>query len=158
MLRYLGVFVLVIAGSIAYAEPQDNPGQGQGRKESVGKKASQSENQNKIDKAAKRQKDKDIIKGQKRAPNFSNNDRDIIINYFNTNPFSTSSLPPGIAMNVARGKPLPPGIDKRNLPNNLLNLLPNRPGFDYFVVGNDVVLVDSTTKVVADIIENALRQ
>ena len=36
--------------------------------------------------------------------------------YFQTNPMTPQSLPPGIAKNLARGKPLPPGIAKRAVP------------------------------------------
>jgi Ni/Co efflux regulator RcnB len=59
-------------------------------------------------------------------------------------------------MNVARGKTLPPGIAKRELPDNLLSKLPARPGYDYVAVGDDVVLLDKATGVVADILANVL--
>lgn len=60
-------------------------------------------------------------------------------------------------MNLARGKPLPPGIAKRFLPNDLLNRLPVYPGYEYLAVGKDVVLVNSTTGIVSDILANALK-
>ena len=149
MLKYLIISLFVLTTShIAYAEPKDV--HGQGKKENIGRKNSKFANKNK--------RDKDIIKNKNLMPKFSSKERNIITNYFNNNPFLTSSLPPGIAMNVARGKPLPPGIAKKYLPNNLLNLLPNYPGYNYLAVGRDVVLVDSTTKVVADVLENVLQR
>lgn len=65
------------------------------------------------------------------------------------------SLPPGIAKNYARGKPLPPGIARKALPSGLLGLLPPRPGYEWGVVDRDVVLLVAGTMIVADILRNA---
>ncbi len=44
-------------------------------------------------------------------------------------------LPPGIAKNLERGKPLPPGLAKRRVPPAQLRTLPPaRDGFEYLVV------------------------
>ncbi|WP_159565047.1 anti-virulence regulator CigR family protein [Budvicia diplopodorum] len=64
------------------------------------------------------------------------------------------SLPPGIAKNLARGKPLPPGIAKKMVPANMLGGLPHYPGYDWYMVGNDLVLVAATTLVVNAILES----
>jgi hypothetical protein len=68
---------------------------------------------------------------------------------------STGSLPPGIAKNLARGKPLPPGIAKQQLPPSLLSQLPPRPGYEWWAVGNDIVLTSIATGLVVDLIANA---
>lgn len=47
------------------------------------------------------------------------------------------SLPPGIAKNLARGKPLPPGIAKKTVPADMLGQLPSYPGYEWRVVGDD---------------------
>jgi hypothetical protein len=60
-------------------------------------------------------------------------------------------------MNVARGKPLPPGIAKRYLPNDLKRLLPSYPGYDYLIAGNDVLLVDKINNIVTDIFAGLLK-
>jgi len=60
-------------------------------------------------------------------------------------------LPPGVAKNYARGKPLPPGIAKRGLPPDLQARLPVYSGHEYVVVGRDVLLISVRTGVVADI-------
>ena len=65
-------------------------------------------------------------------------------------------LPPGIAKNLARGKPLPPGIAKRYLPGELEAQLPPRPGYEWVVVGPDVVLIATATGLVVDLIRDAL--
>lgn len=64
-------------------------------------------------------------------------------------------LPPGIAKNLARGKPLPPGIAKRYLPGNLLARLPARPGYEWRVVDNDIFLVVAATAVIVDVLADA---
>lgn len=98
--------------------------------------------------------------GIKAAPSkFSQQDRVIITNYFNalSSPYQITALPPGIAKNLLRGKPLPPGIEKQYLPKHLLQSLPAYPGYDYFIVNNDVLLVDRTTQLIADVIYNVIR-
>lgn len=80
----------------------------------------------------------------------------LIQEYFGTRNYQTSSLPPGIAKNLARGKPLPPGIAKKALPADLQGRLPGRHGYDRLIVGNDVLLVEAATGVIVDILRNAL--
>jgi Ni/Co efflux regulator RcnB len=88
---------------------------------------------------------------------FSQRDRTNIVNYFNANPYAYSQLPPGIAKNLARGKRLPPGIAKNYLPQNALSLLPNYPGYEYLVAGNKLLLVNSTTQIITDILTGLLK-
>lgn len=65
------------------------------------------------------------------------------------------SLPPGIRKNLARGKPLPPGIAKR-FDNRLLGKLPHYDGYEWRQVGTDVVLVALATGLVYEIIDRVL--
>lgn len=65
------------------------------------------------------------------------------------------SLPPGIRKNLARGKPLPPGIAKR-FDNRLLGQLPRYDGYEWRQVGTDVVLVALASGLIYEIIENVL--
>jgi len=111
----------------------------------------------KIDNAAKAAKfERGVAKKHKvKFKGFSQTDRDVVRAYFVANPgHYYYALPPGIAMNYARGKPLPPGIAKKvqPLPPALLAQLPVRPGHVYVVVGSDVVLINAATKLVVDII------
>lgn len=62
------------------------------------------------------------------------------------------ALPPGIAKNLARGKPLPPGIAKKTLPASMINDLPYYPGYEWRAVGNDLVLIALSTAIVTSII------
>ena len=66
-------------------------------------------------------------------------------------------LPPGIAKNLARGKPLPPGIAKQYLPSDLARRLPAPPaGFDYVVAAGKLLLVEAATQVVREILLDAV--
>ena len=62
------------------------------------------------------------------------------------------ALPPGIAKNVARGKPLPPGIAKKTLPASMINDLPYYPGYEWRAIGDDLVLVALSTAIVTAVI------
>lgn len=75
--------------------------------------------------------------------------RSLAVNYGLT---GYRSLPPGIAKNLARGKPLPPGIAKKMVPSSMLHDLPYYPGYEWRVAGNDLVLVALSTALVASVI------
>ncbi len=66
-------------------------------------------------------------------------------------------LPPGIRKNLARGKPIPPGIAKTRLPDGYINQLPRYNGYEWRGYGGDLVLVDSRTQLIADVIMDAFR-
>ncbi|EOD1043954.1 anti-virulence regulator CigR family protein [Citrobacter farmeri] len=75
--------------------------------------------------------------------------RHLAVNYGLT---GYDSLPPGIAKNLARGKPLPPGIAKKTVPASMLGELPYYPGYEWKIVGDDLVLIALSTAVVTAII------
>jgi hypothetical protein len=71
---------------------------------------------------------------------FRDSDRVTFRDYFVTHKIAPQSLPPGIAKNVARGKPLPPGIAKRAVPADLLVLGPRvDKDVSFSIVGEVVV-------------------
>lgn len=55
-------------------------------------------------------------------------------------------------MNLARGKPLPPGIAKKMVPGSLLGRLPRHPGYEWRIAGTDLILISVATAVIADIL------
>lgn len=64
-------------------------------------------------------------------------------------------LPPGIAMKLERGGTLPPGIAKRDLPDDLISRLPARTdGALRQIVGDDVVLIEKGTEIILDVIRD----
>lgn len=75
--------------------------------------------------------------------------RHLAVNYGLT---GYDSLPPGIAKNLARGKPLPPGIAKKTVPASMLGELPYYPGYEWKIIGDDLVLIALSTAVVTAII------
>ncbi|KFC09478.1 putative inner membrane protein [Trabulsiella guamensis ATCC 49490] len=75
--------------------------------------------------------------------------RSLAVNYGLT---GYQSLPPGIAKNVMRGKPLPPGIEKKTLPASMLGELPNYPGYEWKRIGDDLVLVALSTAIVTAVL------
>lgn len=75
--------------------------------------------------------------------------RHLAVNYGLT---GYDALPPGIAKNLARGKPLPPGIAKKAVPASMLGELPYYPGYEWRIVGDDLVLIALSTAVVTAII------
>ncbi|WP_422677689.1 anti-virulence regulator CigR family protein [Billgrantia campisalis] len=65
------------------------------------------------------------------------------------------SLPPGIRMNLERGKPLPPGIAKR-FDDRLYRELPRYDGYEWRRVGPDVVLVELANEIVYAVLRDLL--
>jgi hypothetical protein len=66
----------------------------------------------------------------------------------------TSSLPPGIQKNLARGKPLPPGIAKK-LDGRLLGKLPRYDGYEWQQAGTDLILVAIATGIIYEVLNGA---
>ena len=82
-------------------------------------------------------------------------ERSTILGYVRNHQASFSGmqpLPPGIAKKVARGGSLPPGIAKRYFPGDLLGQLPARPGQQWMFMGTDVVLLNTATQLILDVL------
>ena len=66
-------------------------------------------------------------------------------------------LPAGIAKNLTRGKSLPPGIAKQQLPNELIQRLPPvRAGYERVIVDGRLLLVAVATQVIVDVLSDAI--
>lgn len=87
---------------------------------------------------------------------FGASEERLIRDYFQQNRVPVESLPPGIAKNLARGKPLPPGIAKKFVPDDLRRRLPDYAGYDVLIVDHDVLLIEAATRVIVDILTGAL--
>lgn len=67
-------------------------------------------------------------------------------------------LPPGLQMQLDRWGTLPPGLDKCDLPRDLVAQLPGRAkGRKFVAVGEDVLLIDTTTRLILDVMRGVLR-
>ncbi len=66
-------------------------------------------------------------------------------------------LPPGIQRNLARGKALPPGIAKKQLPPQMHSALPVVAGHEWQVVGQDLLLIEAGTMLVVEILNNVFQ-
>lgn len=80
----------------------------------------------------------------------------MIRDHYQANPGGLKSLPPGIAKNLARGKPLPPGIAKQGIGEGLQTQLPEFPGYELLLAGDNVLMVDIASQLVTDILYNVL--
>lgn len=85
---------------------------------------------------------------------FTAMDKTAVQVYFAANPVVWMGLPGNLAREFARGRPLPRGVETAMLPRALLAKLPPRRGYDYMRVGDDVALVQRSTRLVVDVIEN----
>ena len=65
-------------------------------------------------------------------------------------------LPSEIAGTLAKARPLPAGIVGHRLPDDLIDLLPPRPGYEWLVVGTDIVLTNAGTGHIVGILSGAL--
>ena len=66
-------------------------------------------------------------------------------------------LPPGLQKQLERNGKLPPGLQKRALPDNVIaKLPPPKKGTERVIVDKDVVLMDTVTNTVLDIIRNVV--
>lgn len=61
-------------------------------------------------------------------------------------------LPPGLARQLQEGRGLPPGLQTQALPNDLLRQLPRREGTRRVIVDRNIVLIDTATNVILDIL------
>ncbi|MBG5917974.1 anti-virulence regulator CigR family protein [Providencia stuartii] len=151
MTKLSGLLILATSLSLApyvsYAEPNGGQGHGQ-NKEHPKNKGNKSNQRNGKDKRHDASSDK-------------NNTLSVALTYNEARALALDSgitgynaLPPGIAKNFARGKPLPPGIAKKAVPQSMLLQLPHYPGYEWNIVGNDLVLIALSTAIVTTIIND----
>ena len=101
-------------------------------------------------------KEKKVAVQSQETRGFSTAERQIIVDFFAGHTYKVQALPPGIAKNLARGKPLPPGIAKKQIPADLKARLPARVGVEISIFGDRIVLLEASGLVV-DVLEGIFR-
>ncbi|MGM0984019.1 MAG: anti-virulence regulator CigR family protein [Pseudomonadota bacterium] len=150
-------------GAAAWKEEGQHPrGQGQGRREARSQGSRQLEERSPRDRRA----DRDTVRDGSRERYFDEArgpmiDEREIRDIFSTRrdvirQYDRDSLPPGIRMNLERGKPLPPGIAKK-FDTRVRRDLPDYDGYEWRRVGTDAVLVDLTNDIIYEVIHDILR-
>ena len=95
--------------------------------------------------------------GEHTAYRDDDSDRDYREHDYKDKKNKDKGLPPGIRKKLARGGPMPPGIARRYLPDDLSHQLPPPPqGYERTIVGNDVLLVEVDSGRIADILVDAV--
>lgn len=153
--RRLSLMAVLLAGcvSLVSAPVLANNGNGHGNGNS-GKQGNHGNKPEKAEKgnAAKQGNGKNYGKPDRVERDISyDRARHLAVNYGLT---GNKPLPPGIAKNLARGKPLPPGIAKKAVPASMLSELPYYPGYEWQMVGKDLVLIALSTALVTAVINN----
>lgn len=104
-------------------------------------------------------------RGSRVSVGFSVRDRELIRDYYarrKPKPLppglaKRERLPPGLERHMRRGGQLPPGLQGRGLPHDLERRLTRLPdGYARVIVGGRIVLQDSNTRVVVDIVQDLL--
>lgn len=153
----LGASALALSLSLQ-AAPNNDKGQGQGNK---GQQHSQKQNSQGSSSKPAQYHDDGGKQNQDRQRDYRNDydddlsDIERILRGYQS-PTPAKALPPGIAKNLARGKPLPPGIAKQIDPA-LARQLPYYPGYEWRQYGTDAVLVEVGTTVVREVLRDILR-
>ena len=130
--------LVLCAGGVALADPgngngQGNKGKGQGGQGHDKSKGASSRQHPSVDRAS--------------VLNVLGDHRD----YWSPGP----AVPPGIQKNLARGKPLPPGIAKK-LDGRLLGRLPHYDGYEWQQAGTDLILVAIASGIIYEVLNGAL--
>ncbi len=67
-------------------------------------------------------------------------------------------LPPGLKRHLERNGTLPPGLQKKVLPSDLQSRLPvEHRGYERVIVDTDVLLVETATGIIRDIVKDVLK-
>lgn len=138
--------------------PQESRGQGQPRGERDRQESRDREREEYRDRERDEYHDRERYRDEARRPMIDEREiREIFRSrreYLHRD--DRDSLPPGIRMNLERGKPLPPGI-ARNFDERVRRDLPYYEGYEWRRVGTDAVLVDLTNDIIHEVIHDILR-
>lgn len=85
---------------------------------------------------------------------FSLQDEESVRAYFRGQDGPSSAPSDAVAKRASLGQPLPEDIARVYLPLAVEAALPIYPNAGYYLIGRDVVLIDTTTRIVVDILKD----
>ena len=103
--------------------------------------------------------------GSKVSVVFSDRDRQVIGDYYARHKVKKvppglakkDQLPPGLAKQVVKNGALPPGLQGRALPSDLETKLSRLPdGYRRIIIGANIVILNTATQVIADIMTDVV--
>ena len=136
---------LSIAGAgTAFAAPPGGPDDHRPQQQKSQPQKQQPQNQH-------QQKQKAQTQEKRQArPEFRAQDSREVRNYFQHHQVKRHALPKGVHLRVGYKRPV--NVRYQAVPAPLLKKLPNRPGYHYYMAGDDVILVAITTGIIVDIL------
>ncbi|ERS83430.1 MULTISPECIES: anti-virulence regulator CigR family protein [unclassified Halomonas] len=169
----LAGLALLLATGPALAQPPEHAGQGKGQEQrklppgqqkQEGRESRERYQEAHRDRESRRERRDDGYRDRERR-DYRDRDRPIIDERDLRRLFGErrdwvsrddrGDLPPGIRMNLERGKPLPPGIAKR-FDDRVLRDLPHYDGYEWRRVGPDAILVDAANEIIYRVIRDVL--
>lgn len=112
---------LAMAAAQADAKPGNGNSGGKGRQKDGGARSQKVNKDKGPEHAGKAAGKSDKHAQPARFSRFKDNERNEIVDYFGRYRTQGEGLPPGLAMNQRRGKPLPPGWQKKLVPGYRIN-------------------------------------
>lgn len=147
--RTLLLALLAVSSAATLAAPNNDKGQNQNQSQNQGK--SQNQNQGK----SQGQPEQRASSGSFEAPRIDLGRISIILGENRSLLDSNQSLPPGVQKNLARGKPMPPGLGNR-FDSRLQSRMPQYDGYEWQQVGRDVVLISISTGIIQEVLHDIL--
>ncbi|EJD6369472.1 hypothetical protein HBA43_08770 [Providencia rettgeri] len=161
LLQFILLPAVFITPLAANSSPNGNQGQGNGNHGAGNGKGHQKIHGNNGNNKGAHVQAKNNAKSNKYYDKQRNANVNFTVSFGNVRPLAIEygltgyqGLPPGIAKQVSRGKPLPPGIAKKSLPAGFTSQLPVYVGYEWKISGRDLLLVAVGTTIVAEVIEN----
>lgn len=153
--RTLLLALLVLSSAATLAAPKNDNGQGQGKGQNQNQSQSQSHGKGQGQKQNQGHPEQRESSSSFESPRIDLGRVSIILGENRSLLDSNQSLPPGVQKNLARGKPLPPGLGKR-FDSRLQSRMPHYDGYEWQQVGSDVVLISISTGLIQEVLHDIL--
>lgn len=153
--RTLLLALLLVSSAATLAAPNNDKGQSQNQNQGKGQNQNQNQGKSQNQSQGKSQPEQRASSGSYEAPRIDLGRVSIILGENRSLLDSNQSLPPGVQNNLARGKPMPPGLGKR-FDSRLQSRMPHYDGYEWQQVGRDVVLISISTGLIQEVLHDIL--